>query len=126
MAHIDTSRPEPVLEAARLAGLVSAVVVAVGGALVLLGVATLEDVTAWSVAAGGIVTAAVALVAYVAPVWQARKAREAVTPLSSPRDSDGLPFRAPYDNGDRGAIGVGEAVVIAVLVLLVLLIVGVL
>ena len=126
MAHVDTSRPEPVLDAGKAAGLVSALVVAVGGALALTGLVTVEDVTAWSVAAGAVVTAVVALVAYVAPVWQARKAREVVTPLSSPRDSDGLPMRAPYNNGDRGAISVGDAVVIAVLVLLVLLIVGVL
>jgi hypothetical protein len=83
-------RPEPVLDAARLAGLIAAVVVAVLG-LVALVVAgnVLGNLDALSNAISAAVVAVSALSAYVLPVWQARKARDRVTPLADPRDYKG-------------------------------------
>jgi hypothetical protein len=86
----DQPRPEPVLDAAKLAGLVSALVVALLGiiALVVAG-NVLGDMTTLSNAISSVIVAASALVAYLTPVWQARKARSKVTPLADPRDALG-------------------------------------
>lgn len=83
-------RPEPVLQAARLAGAVSGLVTAGGATFVLLGWATGPQVTQWAVICGGIVTAVGALLAAALPLITARGARKQVTPLTDPRDADGV------------------------------------
>lgn len=97
-------RPEPVLNAAKLGGLVAAAVTTVAGLIALIVAGKAGDVNALGVSVGAAVTAVAALVAYVAPVWQARKARRQVTPLASPRNNYGdslvaLPGVSP---GPRG------------------------
>lgn len=85
-------RPEPVLQAAKLAGAVSGLVTAGGATFVLLGWATGPQVMQWAVIAGGIVTAVGALLAAALPLITARGARKQVTPLIDPRDADGVPL----------------------------------
>lgn len=94
--HADPSRrPEPVVYAAKLGGLLSAFLVAVGGVIAIITAGfTLDDLGPLGVAIGGAVTAAVALGVYLLPVWQALKARAKVTPLESPRNDDGVPLMA--------------------------------
>lgn len=82
-------RPEPVLDAAKLGGLVAACVVTVGGVIGLIAAGRYGDLSALGTAIGGAVTAVAALSAYLAPVLQARKARTKVTPLADPRDYRG-------------------------------------
>lgn len=92
------SRPEPVMDAAVLAGAVSGLVVAVGAALIVLGFATQDDVMNWATIAGGIVTSGAAVVAALMPIWRAYKARPLVTPLADPRDAEGrdlVPLNVP-------------------------------
>lgn len=94
------SRPEPVMDAARLASAVSGLVVAVGAILVILGITTQDDVQNWASIAGGIVTALGTVVAVVMPMWQAYRARPLVTPLSDPQDNAGrelIPLGPPRD-----------------------------
>jgi hypothetical protein len=86
---IGAPRPEPVLNAAKVAGAVSGLVVAVGAAFVLAGLITAEDVAGWAQVAGGIVLALGALVSAVTPMIAARGARAKVTPTADPRDSRG-------------------------------------
>lgn len=88
---VAASRPQPVVDAAKLGGLVSAAVVAVGGAifLVLAGVST-DTIGAVGVAIGAAVTAVTSLVVYVVPLVQGRKAAAKVTPLAAPRDHRGV------------------------------------
>lgn len=83
-------RPEPVLDAAKLGGLVAAAVVAVLGVVLTVAAGiTLDNLTALGVVIAGAVTAVAALGAYLAQVWQGRKARAQVTPLDDPRDEAG-------------------------------------
>lgn len=82
-------RPEPVLDAAKLAGALSALVVAVVGLVLLIVAGRAADLDALTSALNGIGLAIAAVVAYLAPVWQARKARAKVTPLTDPRDAVG-------------------------------------
>jgi Flp pilus assembly pilin Flp len=82
-------RPEPVLEAARLGGLLAAVVVAVASVVSLVLAGRWTDINALGTVLGGLAGALMALIAYIAPVWQARKARAKVTPLADPRDIAG-------------------------------------
>lgn len=77
-------RPEPVLDHVRLGALIAAAVVAIGGVVALVVAGNLTDLDALGKAVGGAVTAVGALVVYLAPMWQARKARALVTPLSDP------------------------------------------
>jgi len=91
-AHVDETRPQPVIDAAKVAGAVSGVVVAVGGVLLLLGYATAEDVQGWSVALGGVVTAGMTAVSVILPIIKGQAAAEVVTPLSAPQDNDGTPL----------------------------------
>lgn len=99
------ARPEPVLDAAKLGGAVSAAIVGVGGLIVLIftGV-TVEDVSRWALAAGTAVTALASLGVYVAPVLSGLRARAKVTPLESPRNADGVPLmEVPgLSHGPRG------------------------
>jgi hypothetical protein len=94
MLSLTTSgdRPEPVLDAARLASAVSGVVLAVGAVLVLVGWATTDQVRSWSVIAGGAVTAIGTLLAIVLPSITALGARAQVTPLAAPVGVDGVPL----------------------------------
>ena len=83
-------RPEPVLDPARLGGLVGAAVTAVGGAAVIIttGVTT-ETLPALGVAVGAAVTAVAALAVYLVAAFAGRAGRAQVTPLSDPRDALG-------------------------------------
>lgn len=85
----ETPSREPVLDAARIGGLVAALIVAIGGTVTLVLAGRWTDITALGTALGGVISAALALSAYLAPVWQARKARAKVTPLIDPRDAAG-------------------------------------
>lgn len=95
-------RPEPVLDAARLGGLTAAATTAVGGVVVLVLAGGAGDVNALGLAVGGAVTAVAALVAYLAPLRQARKARAKVTPLEDPRDAAGNPYGVLQVGRDAG------------------------
>jgi len=89
---MSTKRPEPVLDAAKLASALSGAVLGVGGLLVLAGVATTEEIKAWAVAAGAAVMGVGALLGVVMPIITALRAREWVTPLTDPRDGAGRPL----------------------------------
>lgn len=93
-------RPEPVLDAGRLAGLLSAVIVAVVGLVLLVAAGNFRDLSALAAAVNAVLVAAAAVAAYVLPVWQARRARARVTPLADPRDDAGEPL--VVDVGDGG------------------------
>jgi hypothetical protein len=95
-------RPEPVLDAAKLAGLVAAVVVAVLGVIALIVAGNvLGDLDALANSISAVIVAFSALAAYLAPVWQARKARAKVTPLADPRDLRGRKLIAVPDPQPR-------------------------
>lgn len=84
------ARPEPVLDAGKLGGLVGGVTAGISGvaALVVAGV-TVDEVSPLFVAIGGTFTALGALVAYVAPIVTAKLARGVVTPMEDPRNAAG-------------------------------------
>lgn len=85
--------PEPVMDAAKLGGLVSAAVTAVVGAagVIATGV-TADNASAVGLAVGGAVTALLALGVYVVTYLAGRQARAQVTPLESPVSADGIPL----------------------------------
>lgn len=87
-----TGRPEPVLDAAKLAAAVSGTVLAVGAAFVLVGWVTADQVQNWAVIAGGIVTSIGTLLAVAMPIITAIGARAQVTPLSDPQGMQGQPL----------------------------------
>lgn len=93
------TRPEPVLDAAKIAAAVSGTVTAIGAILVVVGWATSDQVQSWAVIAGGVVTAVGTLVTVVMPVITAYGARAQVTPLAAPVGVDGVPLVT--DMGDR-------------------------
>lgn len=104
MEGVDQARPQPVLDAAKLGGLVSAAVIAVGGAvfLVLAGITT-DTIGVVGVAIGAAVTAVTALVVYLVSVIQGRKVSARVTPLDDPRDDRGVQL-VPVDGyGEHAA-----------------------
>lgn len=82
-------RPEPVLDAAKIGGLVAALVVAIAATVSLVLAGRWTDINALGTTLAGVASAVLALTAYLAPVWQARKARAKVTPLADPRDVQG-------------------------------------
>jgi hypothetical protein len=93
--HADPAdnRPEPVRYAAQIGGLLSAVLVAVGGVIALVaGGLTIDELGPLGIAIGGVIVAVVALGVYLLPVWQAITARAKVTPLASPRNDAGIPL----------------------------------
>jgi hypothetical protein len=92
MTSATTGRPEPVLDAAKIAAAVSGTVLAIGTAFVLIGWATADQVQSWAVIAGGIVTAVGALIAVVLPIITAYGARAQVTPLAAPVSVEGVPL----------------------------------
>lgn len=87
-----SGRPEPVLDAAKLAAAVSGTVLSLGALLVLVGWATADQVQSWAVIAGGIVTSIGALLAVAMPLITALGARAQVTPLAAPVSVQGLPL----------------------------------
>lgn len=98
------SRPEPVVYAARIGGLLAALLVSVGGVIAILAAGlTLDELGPLGIAVGAVITAAVALGVYLLPVWQALRARAKVTPLDDPRDDDGAPL-TPDTDADLGRI----------------------
>lgn len=87
-----TGRPEPVLDAAKLAAAVSGTVLSIGAIFVLVGWVTADQVQNWAVIAGGIVTSVGALLAVAMPIITALGARAQVTPLAAPVGVDGVPL----------------------------------
>lgn len=86
------SRPEPVLNAAKIAGALAGVILAIGGLLRLIGVVDIGDAELQRVAddASSVVLTVGVLWATVGPWVLARwRARPRVTPLSDPRDARG-------------------------------------
>ena len=89
----DPDRPQPVLNASKLGGLVSAAFVAVGGAyLTITQGITAKNLSAVGLAVEGAVTAVVALAVYATAVIHGRHAVAQVTPLSDPRDDTMRPL----------------------------------
>lgn len=89
---LDGPRPEPVLDAARVAGVISGLILSVGGVLKLLGwlIPSDYDLDTLAADAGNAVLAIGAAWSLVGPWVIARlRARDLVTPLSSPRDALG-------------------------------------
>lgn len=93
---------EPVMNAAKVAAAVAGVVTAAGAAFVLIGWATTDQVQAWSVAAGGIVSAVGALLAVVMPLVTAWGARAQVTPWPLPGPTPTPPLPAPAGSEEHG------------------------
>lgn len=77
-------RPEPVLDAAKLAGQVAAVLIAVAGVLQVLGVVLPFDVDELADRVSAALLAAAGLWAVGGPWLTARTAREKVTPIEDP------------------------------------------
>lgn len=88
-AVLPVKRPEPVLVAAKIGGLIAALVVSIAAAVSLVLAGQWTDINALGTALGAVAGAVLALVAYFGPVWQAHKARAVVTPLDDPRDAQG-------------------------------------
>ena len=87
-------RPQPVLDAGRLGGLVSAALVAVSSVFFLVQAGINPgSITALGVAAQGAVTAVVSLLAYLLPRLHARGASAHVTPLEDPHDAQMRPLK---------------------------------
>lgn len=86
-------RPEPVLDAAKVA---AAVALVVGGALTVLAAfgVTVPDPEGVTRAVVSIATGVLTLVSVAATLVAALRARQKVTPLESPRNSDGVPLMA--------------------------------
>ncbi len=82
-------RPEPVLDAAKLAAAISGVIAAAGAITTLYGWTTAEQIQSLTVLIGGLITALATLVAVVAPIVTAQRARAKVTPLADPRNIHG-------------------------------------
>lgn len=89
---MDSNRPEPVLDQARIAGTVNGVATGLGGILVTVGAASADDVTATQTALVAALSALVTLVNVVVPILRARVARGQVTPLASPQTTNGVPL----------------------------------
>jgi hypothetical protein len=92
----EQQRPEPVLDEAKVAGTVSAVVVAVVALVLLVIRGQAADLTALQLAVEAVLSTGAAAVALLAPVWRARRARRQVTPLEAPQTADGVPL-VPID-----------------------------
>lgn len=84
------NRPEPVLNAAVIAGAVAAVIIAVGGLLRVLGWSADTDFQQVAESASNIIFALAAAWSLVGPWILAKfRARPKVTPLADPRDALG-------------------------------------
>jgi len=94
-APSDGPRPEPVMDAAKLAGAISAAILALGGLLKFLGILVPPDYDLDSLAsqAGNAVLVLGGGWSLIGPAVVARfRARDKVTPLSDPRAADGTPL----------------------------------
>lgn len=81
------SRPEPVLDAAALAGAIAGAIIAIGSVLRVIGWASDTDFEAVAEAVSNAVFAVAALWALIGPWIIAKtRARPKVTPLADPRD----------------------------------------
>lgn len=114
-------RPEPVLDAAALAGTIAALIVALGGLLKAVRWLPVEaDVQAVADEASRVVLAVAALWSFGGPLLVARlRARDKVTPLADPRTSDGRPLvvdgevtgpvrtHRPLDDDAGGPVDIG-------------------
>lgn len=78
------------MDAAKVAGYVTGSVGLVGGVTTALGYTTDGQVQAVTAAVGPLVLATGVLIGAVLPILRALRAREAVTPLASPRGADGV------------------------------------
>lgn len=87
-----SDRPEPVLDAAKLAAAVSGVVLSIGTVFVVVGWVTADEVQNWAVIGGGIVMSVGTLLAIVMPIITALGARAQVTPLAAPVSVEGVPL----------------------------------
>lgn len=85
-------RPEPVVDAAKMAAAVSGLIAAAGAITTLVGWTTADQVQSATVLAGGLITALATLAAVIAPIVAAYRARALVTPVAWPRNDDGLPL----------------------------------
>ena len=97
-------RPEPVLDAASVAGNVSSVVGGLAGIFATLGVVTHWT---WAEATAAALTAVGAGLAKYMPLVTARGARAQVTPVSDPQAMDGTPLvaAAPFaPSGERSPL----------------------
>lgn len=85
-----SGRPEPVTDAAKLAGAVAAGILAVGGLLRVVGVVLPVDVEDVAQQASNVVLSAAVVWSLVGPWLLARlRARDLVTPLADPIDERG-------------------------------------
>lgn len=92
IASSSSDRPEPVLDAAKLAAAVSGTVLSVGALFVIVGWVTADQVQNWAVIAGGIVTSVGTVLAVALPLITAIGARAQVTPLAAPVSVEGHPL----------------------------------
>ena len=83
--HAAPERPEPVLDAAKLAGAVAAVLITAAGVLQVLGVVLPFDVEQLADRVSAALVAAAGLWAVGGPWLTARTAREKVTPIEDPQ-----------------------------------------
>jgi hypothetical protein len=96
-------RPQPVVNAARVGGLVSAAFVAVGGAYFVIAQGiTAQSLPVIGTSIEGAITALIAVAVYVTAVIHGKAAAEQVTPLSAPRDDRGRTL-VPVDEYGRHA-----------------------
>jgi hypothetical protein len=91
----ETKRPEPVLDAARVAGAISAVILAIGGLLKLVGIAVPDDYDLQPLAdqaADAVLSVGGAWTVFGPWITARIGARDKVTPLADPRDAHGRPL----------------------------------
>jgi hypothetical protein len=84
------SRPEPVVDAGKVAGAIAGVVTAIFSVLVVVGVVKQEDADTWLFVLSTFGGAVATLVAAALPIYQAYQARKKVTPLSDPENEEGV------------------------------------
>lgn len=102
----DPARPEPVLEAAKLAGNVAGVVTGLAGIFATVGAVTGWQ---WALATAAALGATGAVLAKWMPLVTAFGARAQVTPLAQPQAMDGSPLvSAPSMSASMGP-GLHEA-----------------
>lgn len=93
----DVTRPQPVVAAANIAGTINGVITALATIAVVFGAVTQTDASSIVNALVAAVGALVGLVTVMAPILQARQARDLVTPLSDPRDASGVALTPAVD-----------------------------
>lgn len=104
MSTTTVTRPEPVAKAGAIAGAVAAVILAIGGLLRVVGWLSDDvDVDELAVQASNLVLGLAAIWATVGPLVLAWRARDKVTPLEAPQDTDGTPL-TPVSTYDLGRI----------------------